>query len=322
MLRTVFLLCVLLLFGAVPVSAEEVRMHRVGFITYASATNRFNDIVKAEMARLGYREGVNVEYRAFSGERNADEMRRQAEALAAWKPDVILSMMTNADLAVRDVTKKTKIPIVFWSTDPVGSGFVESYRKPGTHFTGFSFEPGQMFQHIRFLKLALPKLSCIAHLYNPTYAPAPGVLRELEEAARHMAVPVKVYDTRTVEDFETSLAAMRKDGCEAVVIGPHELFNTNGNRLGPLLLKHGLASVGLQLSIVRAGGLASYGPPHDEGWAAMASVVDRILKGADPSKIPIQRRFKSVLTINLKAAKELGLALPPSLIDEADSVIE
>jgi len=310
-----------LFFSSGAAMAETTKTHRVAFITYAAATEKFNAIVKTEMAQLGYRDGENVEYRAFNGDRDMAKMKSEAEALAAWKPDVILSMMTNADIAVREVTKKTQIPVIFWSTDPIGVGFVKSYRRPGGNFTGFSFEPGQAFQYVRFLKLGLPKLSCIAHLYNPNYAPAPGVLKELQEAARLMGVPVKVYETLRKEDFETSIAAMAKDGCEGVVTGPHELFNTNGDVLGALFLKYRLASVGLQVSIVKGGGLASYGPPHEEGWAAMARVADAIIKGAKPGDIPIQRRFKSVLTINLKSAGTLGLALPPSLIDEADALI-
>jgi putative ABC transport system substrate-binding protein len=133
MLRILLLVCALIVSGISPApAAEAAHRYRVAFITYASATEAFNAIVKAALSRIGYREGDTVEYRAFNGERNMDEMKRQAALMADWKPDVILSMMTNADLAVRDVTKTSQTPVIFWSTDPVGSGFAASYRTTAT----------------------------------------------------------------------------------------------------------------------------------------------------------------------------------------------
>ncbi len=116
---------------------------------------------------------------------------------------------------------------------------------------------------------------------------------------------------------------MRAEGCDGFVVGPHELFNGNGAKIGELAQKYRLAAVSIQTSITNGGGLAAFSPPSGRGWGAGALMIDEILKkGPKPTDIPLERGFKSPLTINLKAAKALGLTLPDSLIDEADVLVQ
>lgn len=172
------------------------------------------------------------------------------------------------------------------------------------------------------LKLAAPNLKRIGYLHNHTYAPAELTLPEARQAAELMGLDFKVYKALRREDFEPSIVAMKRDGCGGVVVAPHEFFNANGAQLGQLFLEAGLPAAGNQISIVRAGGLAAYGASKDLGWRAMARVVDRVLKGASPADIPFSRGFKSLMTLNVKTAKSLGMDLSTSLIGEADAVIE
>lgn len=302
-------------------ATPAARTYRIGIINYAGVGGA--RIVKGALEKMGYREGVNTVYEERVGNRDITVMPRIAEELVAWKPDVIISLMTNAHVAIQKATEHDQIPIVFWSADPLETGVIKGFRHSGTNFTGFSYEPYVQVLQLRLLKLAVPNIKCVGHLYNPTYAPAPATLRELEMAGKLMNVAIKVHETLRLEDFEKSIAAMRAEGCDGFVVGPHELFNGNGARIGALALKYRLAAVSIQDSITAGGGLATYGPPFEAGWTAMAPVIDRILqKGAKPSDIPIERSFKSPLTINLKAAKALGLTLPPTLIEEADRLIE
>jgi|GEM_PF-679378 len=303
-----------------PAPAPRGRPFRIATITYA-----YPDIaapVKAELAKLGYREGRNVVYRDWSAERDMDAMPRMARELVAWKPDLILSMMTNAHVAVYEATRDNPIPTLLWSADPLETGVIKSFRRPGTNFTGFTYEPYQAVLHLRLLKLAIPDLACVGHLYNHTYAPAPSTLRDLKVAARLMGLGLVEGEALTKEEIAPAIESFRKAGCKAFTVGPHELLNGNGQMIGELALKNGLAAVSIQTSIVRGGGLATYAPPHDKGWVAMAHMADRVLKGEKPETMPIERRLGSPLTINLKAAKTLGLTLPESLIDEADYLIE
>lgn len=304
--------------SAGPEATQSV--HRIGIITYAGPGG--GEIVKRELAKLGYREGENVIYEERAGNRDIKVMDQQARELVAWRPDVIISLMTNAHVAVQRATAKNQIPVVFWSADPLGTGVVRGFRATGTNFTGFSYEPQVQLAELRFLKMAVPGLQCVGHLYNSTYAPAPATLRELQAAGALLSIPIKVYEVQKSENLEPTIALMRADGCGAFVVGPHELFNGNGARIGKAALANGLAAVSIQISITRGGGLATFAPPFERGWAAMALVIDRLLKGAKPGEIPVERGFKSPLTINLKAASALGLNLPPALIDEADEIMQ
>jgi len=294
--------------------------YRIGIITYAG--DGLGEPVKGELAKLGYKEGENIVFRRWNGNRDLAIMPELARDLVAWKPDVIISLMTNAHVAVQEATRETQTPVVLWATDPLHLGVIESFRRPGTNFTGFAYEPYQAILHLRLLKSVLPDLKCVGHLYNHTYSPAVPVLRDLRSAAAMMNVEVVVGEALTKDEIESRIASFRDAGCGGFTVGPHELFNGNGAMVGELAQKYGLASVSLQVSIVNGGGLAAYSPPHDRGWPVMASMVDRVLRGEKPTDIPIERRLGSPLTINLKAAKTLGLTVPASLVDEADRVIE
>jgi len=303
-----------------PAPRAHAGPYRIGIITYANFG--LEKIVKRALAQRGYKEGVNVVYESRAGLRDKEATKRYAREIVAWKPDLIISLMTNAHVAVQEATKDTHTPVVFWSADPLETGIIKSYRKPGTNFTGFSYEPFTQDLEVRLLKLAIPGIKCIGHLYNHTYAPAPGTVRNLVRAGQLMGVPIKLHEVLDESRIEEQIAAISAEGCGGFVVGPHEMLNRNGQKIGQLALKYHLAAVSIQTSVTEGGGLAAYSPPFEQGWTAMADVIDRILKGADPATIPIARRFKSPLLLNLKAARELGLKLPPELIDEADDVIE
>jgi putative ABC transport system substrate-binding protein len=261
------------------------------------------------MRDLGYREGVDVEFRACYGERDLARVRRLADELVAWPADVIVSFLTNANLALMDATRTSRTPIVGWGTDHVAAGTAETNRRPGRNFTGFSYIPFIYGARVRMLKMAVPHARKVAHLYNHTYSPAAPGRQEYAEILGDMGIEMPVYEALRLEDLEPSVAAMRRDGCDAVMVGPHELFNTNGRLLGGLFLEHRLPAFGNQLTIPDYGAVGAMGPPHRNGWPVMA-------------EIPINRSLRGPTVLNLKAAEILGLDLPAKLIDEADVLIE
>lgn len=302
-------------------AAQASRPYRIGIITYAGLGGE--SVIQRELERLGYEEGVNVVYERRAGNRDLEATRQGAREIVAWGPDLIVSLMTNAHVAVQEATRDTQTPVVFWSADPYSTGVIRSFREPGTNFTGFTYEPHIQEVELRLLKRAIPGLKCVGHIYNHTYAPATGTLRNLVHAGQLMDVPIKLHEVLYEEEIEPQIAAIAAQGCGGFVVGPHELLNRNGARIGQLALKYKLAAVSIQTSVTNGGGLAAFSPPFMRGWAAMAEVVDRILKnGENPATIPIERGFKSPMLLNLKAARELGLHLPPDLIDEADDLIE
>ena len=295
------------------------RLYRIGILTYASL--ELADTVKQALADLGYVEGANVTYLERTGNRDLAAMDGLARDVVAWRPDAIISLMTNAHLALQKATRENPVPVVFWSADPQQTGVVETFRRPGQNFTGFTYETQVQMLEIRFLKRAVPDLICVGHLYNHTYAPAPSTLRELQKAGAMLGVPVKLYEVLDEAEISETIAQIKADGCGGFVVGPHEILNRNGGLIGRTAIAHGLAAVSIQTSVTDGGGLAAFSPPFDRGWRAMAPVIGRLMNGADPATIAVERGFKSPLTINLDAAKALGLKLPADLIDEADTLI-
>lgn len=303
------------------------RIARIGLIHFVGkgdphiSTQDIPDF-KDGMSRIGYREGESVEYLERYGDRDMARTRQCAAEIVAWQPHVICSFLTNANIALKDATAATRTPIVCWATNLMEAGLIESYRRPGSNFTGFSYEPYSQFLKIRFLKMMTPGLRRVAHLYNSTYSPAPAVLRDMQYAAELLALDFKVYEVRKIEEFAGAVRAMSDDGCGAVAVGPHELMNRNGALLGPIFLDARLPAVGNQLSITRAGGLATFGSPKKRGWPLMADVVEQILRGADPAGIPIERGLKSVVTLNMATVRRLGLRPPEAAMEEVDTILD
>jgi putative ABC transport system substrate-binding protein len=279
------------------------------------------DYFKQGMKKLGYEEGLNVEYRTCFGNRDLSLVRKHADDLVAWPADVIVSFLTNSNLVAMEATKESGTPVVGWGTDHVVARTVESNRRPGKNFTGFSYIPFIYGARVRLMRMCVPHARKVAHLYNPNYSPAPAALDEFRDILNDFGIDMPVHEALSQSDLEPTVEAMRRDGCEAVMVGPHGLFNTNGPLLGKLFLEHRLPAFGNQLTIPQYGGVGAMGPPHQNGWPEMAKVVDRILKGEKPGEIPINRSLRGETVINVKAASLLSLDLPPALIDEADVVL-
>jgi putative ABC transport system substrate-binding protein len=283
---------------------------RIGLIHYVPKGDPFvstEDIAdfKSAMQRLGYEDGRHVVYNERYGERDKALTQQQAEDMLASEPDLICSFLTNPNIALKNTMQATgqNVPVLCWATDLKEAGLIETHRRPGGNFTGFTYEPYHQWTKVRLLKLAVPDLVRVAHLYNPTYLPAPAVLHELQQAATSMGLELKIYEALQLDQLQPAIDAMRTDGCRGAIAGPHDFFNRNGEMLGKAFLAAGIAAVGNQMSITRTGGLASFNPPKKRGWPLMAQVADRILKGTPPAEIPIERSLRGVLTLNLQSAR-------------------
>lgn len=296
-------------------------LHLVGKDDPAVGLEAVTDF-KTDLLRQGYTEGVDIEIRERYGNRDLDLVQRYADELVDWPADVIVSFMTNANIALMKATRETRTPVVCWATDHISAGTAESYRRPGGNFTGFSYFPFINTERVRMLRNAMPHAKKVGLLYNPHYAPAPAAKDEFAEGFAEIGIDMPIYETLRVEDFETGILRMKKDGCDAVMVGPHGLFNTNGRMLGKLFLDYRLPGFGNQMSIPETGGVAVMGPPYRIGWQNMGGMVDRILKGENPAEIAIDRTRRGETKINLKAAEILGLELPARFVDDADIVLE
>jgi len=290
---------------------------RIGLITYA-APEPFHtaqmDVVERTLTALG----TQAEIRRCFGCRDKALLAAEAERLAAWDPDLIISFMTNADLAVLAATSRT--PIVCWSMDPVDSGLVESMTRPGGRLTGVAFPPGFQMMQLRALKMLKPAAKRVAMLYNPGYAPAAGALAKLVATGESFGLEIAAHEALTLDAVRAAIPAMAREGCDGLVVGPHELFNQNGALIGGLALECRLPAIAMD-NIVEQGGVVSFMPDFPRIWEAAARIADRILKGEAPGTIPIDRHIKPYTTLNLDSARRLGLRLDPVFVDEFDGLI-
>jgi putative ABC transport system substrate-binding protein len=218
----------------------------------------------------------------------------------------------------------TSIPIVFAvGFDPVQLGLVASLNRPGGNITGVvtSFdEIGP--KKLELAREIIPTATNLAALLDPSYPSTPGQTKDLETAARTLGVQLHVLRASSEQDFDDAFATAAKLAPSALVIGNAPFFNSRSAQLGALAARSGVPGIFQTREFAAAGGLISYGPNLAESYRTAGTYTGRILKGEAPATLPVQQSTKFDLVINLKTAKSLGLAVPPSLLATADEVIE
>jgi putative ABC transport system substrate-binding protein len=310
-----------------PVAAgaqQPAKIPQIGFLGNSTAALEA-DLVgpfRDGLRDLGYEEGRNIviEYRWAEGK--YDRFPALIAELVALKVDVIVTAGTPAALAVKTAT--TSIPLVMVAVgDPVGTGLVASFARPGGNNTGLtSLAPELEGKRLEPLREVVPKLSYIAVLWNPANAYMVTTEKEVQAAAKVLHMKVLSLGVRTPEELDTALATVLKEQPGALNVLADRLFLHNRARIVDFAAQHLLPGVHAYRELVVAGGLMSYGPSYADMHRRAAIYVDKILKGAKPADLPVQAPTKFELVINLKTAKALGLAVPPTLVALADEVIE
>jgi putative ABC transport system substrate-binding protein len=272
------------------------------------------------LENLGWLEGRNIRYEyRWTRARNPQGF---AEELVGLDPDVILANSTPPLKALKRAT--STIPIVFVAvSDPVGDGLVASLVRPGGNITGFSnFEPGLGGKWVGLLKEVVPRLAKVAILFNPDTAPHSVFLQPLQTAAVSLAIEPIPLRVRSPAEIETALAALKgMPGCGLVVM-PDSYMDVQRELIITLATRHLLPALYSGTHFARGGGLMSYGVDRVDQYRRAPSYVDRILRGEKPGDLPVQAPVRFDLVVNLKAAKAIGLEIPPMLLARADEVIE
>jgi putative ABC transport system substrate-binding protein len=271
------------------------------------------------LQRLGWVEGQNLRSELRRGEGNEEKIRKHAEELTALAPDVIVTIGSST---VRPLLRATRIvPIVFvFVPDPLGSGFVKSLSRPGGNATGFmAFEYSLSAKWLELLKQIVPGLQKAAVLWDPEIPAGIGQFAVIQSVAPSFGVEVIPVNLR---EAEQDVAAFARFGGGGLIVTASGLAVVQRELIVSLAARHKLPTVYNYRGFVDAGGLISYGPDLINQFRLAASYVDRILKGEKPADLPVQAPTKYELAINLKAAKALGLELPPTLLTRADEVIE
>jgi putative ABC transport system substrate-binding protein len=298
--------------------------HRIGYLSLgspAAEATRF-DAFRAGLAELGHVEGKNlvIETRWLDG-RPYDRLDALAAELVGLELDVIVTYATPGVSAARRASQT--IPIVFATiADAVAVGAVASLARPGGNATGSTyFVPELVAKRLEFLKEAIPGIREAGVLFNPANPAAEPVLAALRPAARSLEVTLSEFGARAAAELEPAVAAMAAKPVGGFVIAEDVMLIYNAETAARLALKYRLASCGFP-EFAEAGGLAGYGIDFVELWRRAATYVDKILKGAKPAELPVERPTRFLTTVNLKTAKALGLDVPSSLLLRADEVIE
>jgi len=274
------------------------------------------------LRELGYVEGKNLimEYRWSAG--NIERLREHAAELVRLGVHVMVTGGPVATRAAQDMTRM--IPIVMArDIDPVGDGFVASLARPGGNITGVTTLSRELTEkQLELLKDTVPGLARVAVLYNPVEVSAARQLGDTEDAARVLGLQVHALVVRGLDDFVGAFAAARQGRAEGLIVLAGPVIADYRARLVDLAAQSRLPTMYWQRAFVEAGGLMSYAASDHAIYRRAASYVDRILKGAKPSDLPVEQPTKFELVINLKTAQALGITMPPSLLLLADEVIQ
>jgi putative ABC transport system substrate-binding protein len=278
---------------------------------------------REELQNLGWTEGRNVRIDTRWGALDLKLMQQFAKELVALQPDLILSHNSLTTASMLEQTRT--IPIIFFQvTDPVSSGFVASFPRPGSNITGFTFLEGSMAgKWIELLKEIAPRVSRVALLFNPATASfAEYYLNPFKAAAGSLGVQAVAAPVRDRADLEPVLAKQAQDPNSGLIGMPHPFLTNYRAEVISLAGRFRLPAVYPYRFFTELGGLLSYGNDLTDNFRRAAHYTDRILNGAKPSELPVQAPVKFELVINLKTAKALGLEVPPMLLARADEVIE
>jgi putative tryptophan/tyrosine transport system substrate-binding protein len=273
------------------------------------------------MRELGYVDGQNISVVLPSTEVKPEELPHLAAELVSLKVDIIVAATMMSIQAAQRATKT--IPIVMpVSTDPVETGLVASLARPGGNITGLTLISSQLTgKRLELLKEILPRLPRIAVLSNPTNAAFAPQMRETTLAAKGLGLQLDSLEVRRPDEFEKVLQAATKQGARALIILDDAVFFTNRSRVVKLAAKIRLPAIYGFGEFVEAGGLMSYAANLTDMYRRAPAYVDKILKGAKPGELPIEQPTKFELILNLKAAKQIGLTIPPNVLARADKVI-
>jgi putative tryptophan/tyrosine transport system substrate-binding protein len=308
---------------------QAARIARIGYLitgALESPETKINrDAFRQGLNELGYIEGRNIviEYRSADGK--IERLPGLATELVGLRVDLIVAQATPAGRAAQQAT--TTIPIVVTAMgDPVRDGLVASLARPGGNITGTTFlGPELVPKRLSFLRELLPTISRVAVLWHPGAFSEPTIremLNEVAQAARRLGVQLQLVEVRSADEFDHAFTTMVGARAEALFQFPSTLLFNERRRIVDLAARHRLPAMFNAREFVQLGGLIAYGANLAELNRRAAAYVDKILKGAKPSDLPVEQPTKFELFINLKTAKALGLAVPDRLLVGADEVIE
>jgi putative tryptophan/tyrosine transport system substrate-binding protein len=302
---------------------QPTKIPRIGFLSGASPSTNVprHEAFRQGLRELGYVEEKNIviEYRYADGK--LDRLPTLAAELVRLNVDIIVSAGPGPTRATKAAT--STIPIVMaQDSDPVADGFVASLARPGGNITGLStFAPELGGKRLEILREVVPKLASVGVLGNSTFRSNAPAMREMELAAKVFKVQLQYLDVLGPEDIGTAFRAASKGRADAVLTLTSTILSTHRAQIIELAVKNRLPAMYHNSQFVEAGGLMAYSADLTNLFHRSATYVDKILKGRKPADLPVEQPTKFEFVINLKAAKQIGLTIPPNVLARADKVI-
>ena len=311
--------------GAVAQAQQAVKVPRIGYLTGATPAGQSARIeaFRQGLRELGYIEGKNIVIEYRYGELKPDRLPALAAELVRLKVDVIVTGGGGLTRAVKNAT--STIPIVMAQDgDPVANGFVASLARPGGNITGLSnLAPEMSGKQLEILKEIIPQLTRVAVFGSSATSPSNAKqLREIELAAGAFKVNLQYLAVVGPKDIDAAFRAATKGHADAVLVQPGSIFNSHRTQTAKLAVESRLPAMYSHSQYVMDGGLMTYSPSLPDLDRRAATYVDKILKGGKPADIPVEQPTKFEFIINLKAAKQIGLTIPPNVLARADKVIK
>jgi len=311
-------------FAAAAQEYKAGKVARIGYLSYGTPTTNagYRKAFTDGLRDHGWIEdkNISIEYR-WAGAGGVT-FKDFASELARLPLDAVFAVNTPAALAMKRTG--TALPVVFAQvSEPVAIGLVESLPRPGKNFTGLTTINRELMpKRLEMLKETMPNLARVGYLANPDYEAHKAQLTEMNAAARGLGLTLHVAEVRVPSEFKGAFARLAAAHVGAFIVQQDDLFVGNRALVIEAATQHHLPGMYVFGLYPRSGGLMSYGANAEDLYRRAAEYMDRILKGAKPSELPVERPTKFEFIINLKTAKTLGLTIPPSLLGRADEVIE
>ena len=316
-LAVTFALC-----GAVAEAQQPKKVARISYLgNTVSATAEVIKPFQQRLREIGYVEGQNItiDYRYFEGQ--IERLQNLAAEFVRLNCDVIVTQGTEAAEAAKNATKTIPVVMAF-GADAVKRGIVADLARPGGNITGLTNMGADIYgKRLELLKETVPKLSRVAFLWSPTNPNADDELNEVETVARFLRIGLQSLEAKGPDEFDGAFRAATKNRAGGLVLGGGGFFGAHRKRIVELAAKSRLPGVYPSLQYVEAGGLMTYTEDRSEMFRRAAEIVDKILKGTKPADIPVDRPKKFDFVINLKAAKQLQLTIPPEVLARASRII-
>jgi putative ABC transport system substrate-binding protein len=307
-----------------PMAQQSPAAPRIGVLmvgTVGSSSHLVQAFIKG-MAELGYQDGKSVHYELRYGDGSSEKAEMNARELVAAKVDLIWAPATVAVAASQKATPS--LPIVFAAvSDAVASGFVRSLPRPGTNASGITIMSAEMGEkRIEILNETFPKLKRVGILHNPGDSSSVAQLPSIQRGGRALGKELLVVEARAPEEFAAAFAKLAAWRADALIIVESVLYFTHRKTLLDFAAKYRWPTINSQKEYAEAGGVIAYGADIVDLCRRSAIFVNKILKGAKPAELPVERPTKFEFVINLKAAKAMGLSIPKAVLLRADRVIE